>query len=334
MYEDLGSVRLKSGETVESCLLTAPEPGWTSKIGHLLGHKGTPWRWQVEAVLAEGLDVESRFYLLHRDGQPFANIMTTELAGVGILGHVYTVPEDRLKGAAKILFEKLMPNFRGRGGRALFLGTDFNTPPFHLYARFGFQPCEPHSGEMYYHTTSADEFNEQYFASAATEIQPMGWPHWPASAPLFTGPWPGVVRCAACQLLGLKSSEVPFSPLVIDNTARCKADEPPCAAVLVNPDTDAVLGFACFANHPLWPSWILIDVYCHPAHWPSAGDLLEALQPPSADRQIAYTDPTCPARQDALQATGFKPTITLTDRVRKDAAGKASLDVIVYEREA
>jgi len=332
MHESTGSVQLKSGETVESCILTAPQPQWAPKMLRLLGHKGPPWRSQAEAALTVGLDVESRFYVLHRDGEPLANIMTTELAGVGLLGHVYTVPEDRRKGAAAILLQKLMSNFQGRSGRALFLGTGFDSPPYHLYARFGFEPVEPGSGEMCFYTGSQDQFNSRYFASGPVEIQPMGWPHWPTSAPLFTGAWPGVVRCASQNLVGRTSSEVPLLPLVMDNAARKEAGEPPRGVVIAKPETAAVTGLACFGTHPLWHTTTIIDVYCHHEYWRYAGELLEALNAPPG-RHIAYADPTCQAKADALKDAGFKPTANLPGRIASDAAATGRLDLTVYERD-
>ena len=331
MYEDLGDVQLRSGETVESCLLTGPEPQWSARIAHLLGHKGSPWVEQAEAALTDGLDVESRFFILHRNGEAFANIMTTELAGVGILGHVYTQPDERRKGAARALMEKLAPNFRGRNGRALFLGTGYDTPPYHLYARFGFESIEPGSGEMHLYADSEDQFNDQYFAPGEMQIQPFGWPHWPASAPLCAGPWPGVVRCAGQHIVGRVSSENTLLPLVISNVARVAAGDAPKAVALVRPETGAVTGFACFTSHPLWPTTTVVDVYCHPSHWRRADDLLDSLSPPSG-RHVAYADSTCPAKAAALEAAGFTPTAALPSRVQQSVQGAARLDVVVYER--
>ncbi len=332
MYEDTGNAQLKSGETVETCLLTALEPTWAPKMLNLIDHKPSPWRSQAEAALTVGLDVESRFYVLHRDGQPLANIMTTEVAGVGFLGHVYTVPEDRRQGAASVLLQKIMANFRKRAGRVLFLSTDFDSPPYHLYASFGFEPIEPGSGEMCFYTSSQDQFNSEYFAPGPVKIQPMSWPHWATAAPLLAGSWPGVVRCAAQKLFSRRSSECPLLALVMDNAARKTAGRPPRGVVLVKPRTAAVAGLACFDTHPLWQTTTIIDVYCHDEHWRHAGELLEALEAPSG-RHIAYVDPTCLAKADALKDAGFKPTCHLSGRIPADADATCRLDVTVWERD-
>ena len=144
----------------------------------------------------------SSFILLHRDGDPFANIMTIEYQGVGLLGHVYTRPEDRRQGAAMQLMACLMEHFRQRGGQALFLGTGYDTPPYHIYRVNGFAGVEPESGYMDYYSTSQDEFDGDYFAQGSTAIEPVGWLHWPVSIPLFLGAFPGVVRGAGLGDVG------------------------------------------------------------------------------------------------------------------------------------
>ena len=37
--------------------------------------KGGVWQWGNEKVLRESLEIEAYFYILHRDGTPFANVM-------------------------------------------------------------------------------------------------------------------------------------------------------------------------------------------------------------------------------------------------------------------
>lgn len=332
MYESLGEVQLKSGETVERCVVTGPQPDWTERILHLLGHKGPRWQQQAELMLGSDQGIESRYYLLHRQGQPFAHIMTNEVAGVGILGHVYTVLADRRQGSATLLFDALVPHFRGRGGRALFLGTGYDSPPFHIYAKFGFDSIEPQSGYMDLYTDSADVFNGSYFARGPTEIQPMRWQHWPASAALFCGPWPGVVRCAVYRLYGRTSSECPLLPLVFDSLARLEEGRASCGLALVRPETTAVVGLACFGTHPLWPASTLVDVYCHPAYWQRGADLLDALQPPDNLRQLAYVDAACSAKAELLEAAGFQRTAVLQQRIDADTARGVRLDVTLFEK--
>ena len=103
MYEGLGHVVLATGEQVEVGVVIGPDAEWTERLERLLGHKGEPWNWQNRQVLTTDVGIGSRFYVLHRGGMPFANIMIAELSGVGILAHVWTKPEDREKGACSNL---------------------------------------------------------------------------------------------------------------------------------------------------------------------------------------------------------------------------------------
>ena len=57
----------------------------------------------------------------------------------------------------------LMEHFRQRGGQALFLGTGYDTPPYHIYRVNGFAGVEPESGYMDYYSTSQDEFERGLF---------------------------------------------------------------------------------------------------------------------------------------------------------------------------
>ena len=100
------------------------------RIEALLGHKGEEWQWQNSRCARDDLGIDVYYYILHRDGVPFANMMTAECAGVGHFGHVWTRPEDRRKGAADQLMGLQMEDFRGRGGRALYLGTGFDSAAY------------------------------------------------------------------------------------------------------------------------------------------------------------------------------------------------------------
>ena len=100
MVEPLGDITLKSGERVQAAAIRGPDEDWRPHIARLLRHKGDPWVWQNTALLTHATGVEAWFYVLHRAGLPFAHIMTAEVNGVGIFGHVWTEPADRGQGAS------------------------------------------------------------------------------------------------------------------------------------------------------------------------------------------------------------------------------------------
>src|SRR6266511_2365019 len=147
MYTSLGAVTLKTGERMELGVVACPDPAHAAQIVSLLGHKGEPWQSHVEAAVREPLDgLQTLFYLGTLDGTAVTNVMIVgtrgadqQAGGCGILGHVYTVPEHRRKGAYSQLMAVQMEHTRRLGYRALTLGTDFETPPYWIYHSFGFR---------------------------------------------------------------------------------------------------------------------------------------------------------------------------------------------------
>ena len=333
MYRELGDIKLKSGETVQSGLVTAPDREWEARIVKLLSHKGEPWNWQNAQVLREDTGVEARFYVAHRDGRPLANVMTVQVAGAGCLGHVFTVPEDRRKGAITHIMARQMDDFRARGGEALFLGTGFDSAAYHIYRRFGFRGVEAGSGDMEYYATSRKDFEATYFAPGEAEILPADWRYWPASGALFLGDFPGRVRCAPLKLFGRALTEGSMLSVIRREGERREGGEPPRVLALQSRASTAVVGLAAWAEHPLWPHTCLLDVYCHPNWWHLAAELIGSLSLPDADRCVAYGDPTCPAKIDALAAVGFQQTGTIPNRLATDCAKTGFVDALALERQ-
>ena len=165
--------------------------------------------------------------------------------GVGHFGHVYTRPEDRRKGAASALMRHLMEDFRRREGRALFLGTGYDSAPFHIYQAEGFRGLEPESGLMDYYVGSGGTFRREWFSIGPVEVGAASWENWPTSVPLFTGPFPGTVRMAPLGMFGRVSTESGWLHLLHDDSKRGR--------VLIRPETGAIVGAAVAGGHPLWP---------------------------------------------------------------------------------
>jgi GNAT superfamily N-acetyltransferase len=306
MYESLGYVQLKTGERVEAAAVTGPDPEWASRVLDLLGHKEGVWTEQNRQAITTDLGIDVHFYLLHRDNVPFANVTVTDFAGVGILGHVYTVADDRRKGAASLLFDKLMGHVRGRDCKALYLCTEYESPAYRLYERYGFRGIEPNNGAMEWYAASRGRFDQWYFADGPAQIELFAWAHWPAASPLTMGPWPGMVRCAPQAIYGRMISENALLPLVMDNCRRADNEQPPRGVALVKPDTGAVVGLAAWTTDDQPGDACLVDVYCHPQFWSRAGDLLDALSLPDGCAARAQADDGFEPKRDALVAAGFK----------------------------
>ena len=287
MYQSLGKVTLKTGESVEAGVVKGPDLDWAERVEKLLYHKGDPWNWQNSQILRTAQGIDAHFYLLHRAGVPFANIATFELAGVGLFGHVWTVPEERQKGASSRLMAIQMEDFRARGGKALFLGTEYGSVAYRMYRKFGFHSVEAQSGYMEWYATSKRTFDAVYFAPGATERQALRWPHWPSSEALFLGDHPCLVRSAPMRLIGRHSVEGAFLAPLQDAEARQATDQPPRFNALCNLETTAVVGLAGWGWHPLWEDVCLMDVFCHPDHWDKGHDLLASLALPLAKQYVA-----------------------------------------------
>ena len=332
MYTELGRVRLKSGEQVEAGVVAGPDLEWAVRVEALLGHKGPIWQWQNAATVRRDLSIEPRFYLLHRQGEPLANIATFTHRGVGHFGHVWTRPADRRQGAASQLMGVQMAHFRQVGGQALFLGTGYDSAPYHIYASHGFVGLEPKSGQMEYYTRSRAQFEGEYFASGVVRSEEVQWRHWPASAALFLGSFPGAVRCASLRLFGRSSTEGPFLHLIQEKEQRREQGVPARARVLCQAATGAVVGLAMWDWDPLWPSTCLVDVYCHPGFWEHGWALLGELALPTAERCVAYNDQGCRSKGHMLLAAGFRPVALHHRRVAPDRARTSLVDVEVWEK--
>ncbi|MCC7261562.1 MAG: GNAT family N-acetyltransferase [Candidatus Latescibacteria bacterium] len=332
MYTALGTVRLKSGEQVEAGVVLGPDPEWAERVEQLLGHKGPIWQWGNSAAVRRELGIEARYYLLHRQGTPLANISTFTHRGVGHFGHVWTRPEDRRQGAASQLMGLQMAHFRQTGGQALFLGTGYDSAPYHIYASHGFVGLEPKSGNMEFYTGAKAAFEVEFFAKGVVHEDEVRWRHWPASGPLFLGDYPGVVRCAPLKLLGRKSTEGPFLDLIEAEEQRRERGEARRARVLCQTASQAVVALAYWDWDPLWASTCVVDVYSHPEFWEDSLELLPSLSLPAAERYVAYCDPDCPAKEHALALAGFKNTATFARRVAADRARTRLVDVQVWER--
>lgn len=312
MLHHLGEVTLKSGERVAAAVVRGPDAAWRDRITRFLSHKGDPWNWQNSALLSHDAGVEAWFYILHRDGVPFAHQMTVELQGVGIFGHVWTDPADRGQGAAGELMRVQMAHFRQRGGRALYLSTGYDTPPFRIYQKHGFTGVEAGSGYMTWTDRPLAEFEAAYFAPGPAVIEPLCWPHWPTAPALFMGNFPGIIRCAPLKLIGRQSTEGNLLPAI---QGRESNGDAPSVFVLRKPN-GAVVGLAAWAVDELSPDLICADVFCHPAHWAQGRALLEhTLAAAPARRCVAYGDTTCPSKTAALQSQGFQLSATWLRRL-------------------
>lgn len=327
MITHLDPVVLKTGEIVEAAVVQAPEPAWASSIAGLLAHKGDPWNWQNSAVLERELGIDAFFYVLHRKSKPFANIMTVERDGIGIFGHVWTEPSERQKGASSLLMGLQMADFRQRHGRALYLNTG-NPIARGLYERFGFRRIEADSSLMSYTNKDIEAWEEDYFAGGG-KIVPLAWRHWPAACPLLVGDGPGTVRIASIGILGRATPEEGFLPLLRNREADPNGTP---NMMIYELSTGAVAGLAAWGFHPIWPSTLIVDLYCHEKYWPHGGEILHELELPPSRQLIAYSDPTVPAKNKILLDAGFSQMACYPNWLVAHNDSKSTADLLAFRR--
>lgn len=330
MYTHLGQVMLATGEQLELGCVRCPDPSWGAQLLPLLGHKSRESRDHFEQAFAGPLDeLETRFYVGTIGGGAVTNVMIVGAqrapGGVGILGHVYTRPEHRRKGAYNALMEAQMAHIRGSGGdgrgaqkdgyRILTLGTGFETHPYWIYHRYGFRSIDGTSGKMKWLADPTAE--RDYFALAPTHVRPMRWDDW---APLDLLGYQPVVddeelpRSVLFQLKGQGSAEGPFQTI-----QRRRRRREAITAVVLETVHGATVGWAALQPDPFaFGDASQLDLYLHPDFAEHAGALLDGLDLPDGQRINAYSSPPDGYRAAALTGAGFHQAASLPDHLARD----------------
>lgn len=300
MVSELARVTLKSGEAMQVLKVTAPQPDWSDRILPFLGHKGETWLEPMRRAFEQGLDdvALSDFVGVLPDGTLVGNITTVEHLGVAVLQHVYTPPEQRRKGIASALMQGLCDDFRARGGKAVYLSTGYDTPPYHIYEGFGFVG-RGDSGKMIW-ALGAD-FAATHFAPGTATIRGTRWDDWPLLEALYavTGQWQ--LKGFLFQQFGHAAYEGEYVNL------RHRMEEGSVLDVKVmEGQGGAVVGHALVAVQPLWKGRVLVlDCMVHQAYWDQTASLLQAVAIPEGARVQAFCDAGAEAKMAALRSIGF-----------------------------
>ncbi|NCO38159.1 MAG: hypothetical protein COY42_17670 [Armatimonadetes bacterium CG_4_10_14_0_8_um_filter_66_14] len=323
MYAKLATDELKTGEPMEVGMVLCPDDDWAQRIIPFLWHKGGAWNAHTAGALnGEIRDLETRFYLGIVDGRLICNVMTVEWRGVGILGHVFTVPDQRRKGACNLVMARQMEEFRQRGGRCLYLGTGYDTHPYHIYRGFGFGDAAPESGFMVY--TTIPEFHQQHFAPADCAARDAQWRDWPAANVLTAIKDGPVVRNVGYGAFGIANFEGAFCTLRADlESGHC------CWAKVLETKANALVGLATLVPDGRWGGGsYLFDLFVHRSFVGEAHLLTETLEFPAGKVQ-SHIDAEGDARGALLETLGFEREATLRSQLR---LGDARHDVAAYAR--
>lgn len=326
MYEILGETTLKSDEVMEVGVINAPDQPHADEIKKFLAHKPQFFDWHIERCVTESLDeLETRFYVGKVDGIIITNIMTVEHDGIGILGHVYTLPDQRRKGACKGTMAFQMEDFRQRNGRALYLGTGYNGHPYRIYHSFGFESVYPETGFMKYHVN--DNFEETYFAPTTAHPKDVEWHDWPKLTALSAIVEWDILRSLLWNVYGPTNLESGF--LTFKHTFEV-SDVLDDAKFLATQDS-TIVGWATVNRDSKWRHNIaLLDLFFHPNFIDSVPSLLSSLKFPELKVQC-YIDSTAEKKAEVLENAGFSCEGRFKNQI--EFRGE-KYDVLVFGREA
>jgi len=325
MYQKLAEVSLKSGECMEVGVIQAPDEQYTGKIEPFLGHKGGIWNWHIEECMQRSLDaLETSFYIGQIGEQIISNIMIVEYQGVGILGHVFTAPDHRQKGACKGVMQHQMEHFRNRGGRALYLGTGYEGHAYYIYASFGFQSVYPRSGFMRY--WAEPDFEGNYFGKSEAHVKPVKWHDWGKLEALIGMVGYDFLRSIEFEIYGPNSFEGGF----LRFKHSLETSDHYLEAHLLETDTEAIVGFLTLVRDQRWrPESYLLDIFVHPDYWGEAKLLLDAVDWPSGKTQC-YADEISLAKMECLLQYGFEREAILQRQISR---GTTWMDVHVLKHQ-
>lgn len=304
MYTALGCATLKDGSTAEIAVVRAPDDVFGDGIRDLLVHKGADWQTHLDAALSGEADpLETRFYLALREGVPVANVMIVERYGVGILGHVFTRPEVRRLGLCRAVLESALRDFEERGGRALVLGTGFESPAYWIYHSFGFRSLD--GGFMRFSIGNWNELEPRWFAHSPARAAQAAWEHWPLMSLLASCSSSDPMRSIAWDVRHFGNLEWPFCHFLHTTALGEEAQ-----AVVLQSNGGAVVGCASIyplrlaADRSVWPGVWSLDLFAHPNFETDVDPLFVALEPP-VGKLVCLVDPDAHWKADALRRQGF-----------------------------
>ena len=326
MVDTLVTVELKSGEQMEIVRVVPPEAQWRERILPFLEHKEQPWGWQMEIAFDEGLPGATQYYYEGvLDGEIVGNIMTVESMDrpIGILGHVFTPEEQRRKGICSRLMEAVTDDFRARDGRAMFLHTGYDTPPYHIYQSWGFVGFRD-TGTMAW--VREPDFAANQFAPRPVAPRETNWGDWPALEALAEVDQGWYVRSCYLNQHGFGGFEGQY----VDVRRGLMAGEVRDFRVLSAED-GAVMGYALLAPWEAFPEEpLVLDSFVHPNFTGEASALMQAMTIPDDETVFALSDSESPGRAEALESIGFAQEAVLSGAVTDDDG--MLRDIVIFAR--
>ncbi|MXY97969.1 MAG: GNAT family N-acetyltransferase [Gemmatimonadetes bacterium] len=326
MYTPAATRTLRTGETLEIGAVLAPDDDHAPLVRPILAHKSHNEQWHLDEVFAGRVGpLETRFYLGRLNNRAICNIMVSEFGGIGIVSHVYTAPEYRRKGIARLVMAEQMADFNDRGGQYLTLSTGFDTHPYHLYHDFGFRSVVPESGHMKYMGNTA--FETEHFRVDAARVIPGDWKHWPSLNVLCAQAGPPYLRNVGLGHIGPRMFEGAYLRMMKQTR---EGDD--VQVRLVVTERGAVAGYATLVPDIRWRGeTLLLDLTVHSAFTEQLKPLVESFALPAGRKVLCHVEPGDGPKTAALQHAGFINEAMLRHQFR--SAG-GTMDVEVHARYA
>ncbi len=307
MYTKLSDAKLKSGEDMEIGVIFAPDQEYIEAINKVLHHKGEPWLTHVNRALDGTItDLETRFYVGKLNGRIVANIMTVEYNHTGILGHVFTVPEQRRKHICTLIMEQQMKDFKQRGG-LLLLGTGFNSAPYWIYHSFGFRSVIENSGFMRFSTD--DNFEEKHFTYGKVSPADLQWKHWTLMATLMSVKETEILKSVASGLYGIINFEGGFLNLMKrleDGNVKVK---------VLESEYGAVVGCIALEQDRRWAGkTFILDMFMHRNFIANYDELISCMELPEGKIQCFVVANSPDEKINALKRSGFNQEALLKNQ--------------------
>ncbi len=259
-------------------ILRLDAPVHDKRVLSLLWHKGSPWLGDVKNRLdGQYADSRDHFFVACNGDQLAAHVWYNVSATdprLGVLGHVYTRPEDRRRGLASRLLRAAMDHFVECGGKVMQLNTS-NADTLPLYQKLGyatlFADAALHAMDWHLRwPAESSELIEPWFAPGAGTVRPLGPKDLPQYCLLYNAEYGTHLKNFVDGVGTGVESEFAFIGL-IEKIAQRQAT----CFVLENDQT--IVGIASLAGSGATHQSHIgtLDVYVHPNYRPRAGELLQ-----------------------------------------------------------
>jgi len=298
---------LKDGREVDLIIMTTPSPVEFQKIRQLLHHKPSPYMNHIEDFTRNNSDgviegLEWRFYLACVGDVYVGNICTWEHNGIGILGHVFTLPDWRGLGIANTLLHFQDADFRARNGLIMELNTGFQSMPYRLYQKHGYQDVPGAPGSMV-KAANVREWHDLYTTDEVRLVD-FQWRHWPSANLLFLMENPSYVRAAGIGVYGVSHLE---GPVIHCRENIWGVEEEPEWKVKVLETLDGnTTGWVSLQWDLNWSHShrrLLFDLFCYPNYRETMEGELRNLVIP--EDTISYSTPADP-KNPVVERLGFR----------------------------